>query len=581
MAMYFNTPFAIGGDRVPVPELTTDGSVNMTNGWPLTYSENLLTNPSARPPARVTFNELYYEVTLALQQYQQFSAPEFITTADNLGTPFPYATGAVVYYNDGFGFRYYKSLIDSNVTLPTDTTKWQVLPFYTLGTATGTANVITYNAAVPYDSFVSGDTVILQAAFSNTGAATLQVGTGSAVPINAAGPMGFGALTPGMILAGSYCIFTYNAGTSSWQLMNPTLQSIVPQKSVTPLGDLALNPWQRQSTFTAVADNKYTADLWRYNKTGTVVRNVSQTNDAPDAPTFGNYSNQSLLATVTTSQGSPGSTTDQEVFTYFIEGFDFVRLAQQPMIVCLRAKFAVAGIHCVAFQNADRSQSYVAEITATAANTWQQFLISIPASPSAGGWNYTNGIGLSISIQLLANSTSTYLTATPNMWLAGDFRITANQVNEAGTIGNNFVLNLLKIEPGSVFTGVSVFSEQEILAFAQRYYEKSYDQGVYAGAFPALSCPGYLGLLNLSPGGAATGDTTVTYATSKRTTPVVTPYGPANGTINSMNNTGLLGATDYPCVATAFMHGVSITNSGSGVPGGRYVVHFISDASFY
>jgi hypothetical protein len=580
MAMYFNTPFASAGDRATVPELTTDGSVNLTTGWPVTYSENLLTNPSARPPARLTFNELYYQVTLALQQYQQFSAPEFITTSDNLGTPFPYAVGATVYYDDGFGFRYYKSLVDSNVALPTDTTVWQVLPFYTLGVATGTANAITYNPAVAYDAFVNGDTVVLQAAFDNTGAVTLKVGTGSAVPVVAAGPLGFGALTSGMIPAGSYCVFIYNTGISSWQLMNPVIQSIAPQKSVTPLGDLALNPWQRNSSFTAVADNTYTADLWRYNKTGTVVRNVSQTNDAPDPATFGNFSNQSLLATVTTAQGSPGSTTDQETFTYFIEGFDFVRLAQQPMIVCLRAKFAVAGIHCIAFQNADRSRSYVTEITATAANTWQQFLIHIPASPSAGGWNYTNGIGLYVSIQLLANSTSTYLTATPNTWISGDFRITANQVNEAATIGNNFVLNLLKIEPGSVFTGASVFSEQEILTFAQRYYEKSYDQGIYAGAFPATSSPGFLGFLNLAAGASSTGDTTVTYAVSKRATPIATAYGPANGTINSINPSGTFGATDYPCIATTFMHGISIGNTGS-TPGGRYVVHFTSDASFY
>lgn len=580
MAMYFDTPFATAGDRGAIPELTTDGSINYTNGWPLTYSENLLTNPSARPPARLSFNELFYQVTLALQQYQQFSAPEFITTADNLGTPFPYTAGAVVYYDDGLGFRYYKSLVDSNTALPTDATVWQVLPFYTLGAATGTANAITYNTSISYNTFVSGDTVILQASFSNTGAATLQVGSGSAAPIVAAGPLGFGALTSGMIAAGSYCIFIYDAGTTSWQLMNPILQSITSQKSVTPLGDLALNPWQRNSSFIAVADNTYTADLWRYNKTGTVVRNVSQTNDAPDVATFGNFSNQSLLATVTTAQTSPGSTTDQEAFTYFIEGFDFTRLAQRPMLVCLRAKFAVAGIHCIAFQNADRSQSYVTEITVGAANTWQQFLIQLPASPSAGGWNYTNGIGLSVSIQLLANTTSTYLTATPNTWLAGDFRITANQVNEAGTIGNNFILNLLKIEPGSVFTGVSIFSEQEILTFAQRYYEKSYNQGVYAGAFPGNNCPGYLGIVNVLSTSATSSDLSTSYAASKRDTPITVTYSPLNGAIGFMCTDAFVGS-NYPCGSTSFIYGISISNTASGVPVGRLLVHFTSDASFY
>ncbi len=60
------------------------------------------------------------------------AVPQFITTADNDGSPFPYSKDAMCRYDAGGGEIVYVSLVDSNSALPTDTTKWLPLPAFIL-----------------------------------------------------------------------------------------------------------------------------------------------------------------------------------------------------------------------------------------------------------------------------------------------------------------------------------------------------------------------------------------------------------------------------------------------------------------
>lgn len=133
MAKYFQNPFAVGGDRVTVPEaVQPSGEVSWIEGFGVDYQLDPDTDPDALNIPRDKFNEIIYEVTLALKQYQELGFPDFITSADNGGVPFEYAINATVRFEDGWagaGFKNYYSLVSSNDTDPTDATKWGIVTY--------------------------------------------------------------------------------------------------------------------------------------------------------------------------------------------------------------------------------------------------------------------------------------------------------------------------------------------------------------------------------------------------------------------------------------------------------------------
>lgn len=136
MAKFFKNPFAMSGDKAAIPEpVQGTGDVSYVEGFGFDYERDLTSDPLAKAIPRDQSNELYYQITLALQQYQTNGFPDFITTADNGGSPYSYGLAAYVRYDDGAGFAVYESIVSSNTSLPTDATKWRkvvpVSPFLT------------------------------------------------------------------------------------------------------------------------------------------------------------------------------------------------------------------------------------------------------------------------------------------------------------------------------------------------------------------------------------------------------------------------------------------------------------------
>lgn len=138
MAKFFKYLWASAGDKTAIPETTQgDGSVSYQQGYGFDYQRDPVTDPLHKNIERDKMNELFYDMTGALAQYQTHGVPDFITTSDNGGTPYSYGVSAIVRYDDGGGFGNYVSLVDSNTALPTDTTKWQRI-IYNNAIPTGT-----------------------------------------------------------------------------------------------------------------------------------------------------------------------------------------------------------------------------------------------------------------------------------------------------------------------------------------------------------------------------------------------------------------------------------------------------------
>lgn len=222
MPYYFQQPFAVAGDRVTIPVANQpDGSISFNEGYGGDYSLPRASNPAALTIEREKYNQLMYYITSNIQYLQQFGAPEFISSSDNGGTAYGYARSAVVRYNNGSTIERYVSLIDSNTTLPTNTSNWAILrndPAY-LGLANTFAAIQTFSASATPVVINSTDSTGAKITLRDNGTTRGAIGASSTYALIAyladlttiaGGWNASGHLIPGAAA-------TYDLGTSSVQ----------------------------------------------------------------------------------------------------------------------------------------------------------------------------------------------------------------------------------------------------------------------------------------------------------------------------------------------------------------------------
>jgi hypothetical protein len=229
---FFTIPFANSGDTAVIPNaIQPSGSISYTQGFTVNYTFDPNTNPAALEVPRLETNQIFLDTTTALKQYQVFGTPNFISTSDNLGTPYPYDTYCRALYDDGSnGLRPYISLSDSNSTLPTDTSNWIVDDLdiqtwrqskYNTYISTGTPNALVVNPTDPYLTADLGTQINVVANATNTGPATLNISGLGNYSIVIQGPLGVLPLLGGEMLLGRLYNFIGIAG-SMMILQNPS-----------------------------------------------------------------------------------------------------------------------------------------------------------------------------------------------------------------------------------------------------------------------------------------------------------------------------------------------------------------------
>lgn len=291
-------------------------------------------------------------------------------------------------------------------------------------------------------------------------------------------------------------------------------------------GDMRIS--QRQVTFTGIANGAYSLDRYVYYKVGAMVHTITQGTDVPTLTQAG-YLFQNCLRLNLTTPDTAIAATDVCAITQKIEGYNFTALAQKPFTLSFWVKATLPGTYCVAFQNSANDRSYVAEYTINAASTWEYKTITVAASPSAGTWNYSTGIGLEVNWTLAAGSN---FQQTAGSWQtnAGAKYATANQINGVNTGATDFRITGVMLNEGVEALPFSLFAgdiEGEFAA-CQRYFEKSYPEGFYA---TATSVNGYCAVT--VPAGTVRA--TFPFKVKKRTTPSYTPYSVVLGTINNVS----------------------------------------------
>lgn len=241
--------------------------------------------------------------------------------------------------------------------------------------------------------------------------------------------------------------------------------------------------WQRGTSFAAIANGAYSADRYRFTVSGsTAVHTVSRSTDVPTVAESGRHSNYSLLIDCTTADTSIAAG-DLVGIQQRIEGFNWSTLAQRPFTISFWVKATKTGIYCVSFGNSGTDRSYVAEYTVNTTDTWEKKTVTVSASPSAGTWDYTTGVGLRV-FWALASGTTFHASAA-NTWETGDFLATANQVNALDSTSNDFRIAQVQVEAGNVateFEKVDIGTEEErCFRYYRRYTNPSANEPYFIG----------------------------------------------------------------------------------------------------
>jgi hypothetical protein len=288
------------------------------------------------------------------------------------------------------------------------------------------------------------------------------------------------------------------------------------------------NVWQRGTSFAAVG-NQYTADQWSYQKNGAMVHTVSRSTDVPSVATAGRLLNYSFLVDCTTVDTSLAAA-DYCFIGHKIEGYNWLPLAQRPTVLSFCVKATKTGIYCVSIGGSDRR--YIGEYTVNSTNAWEKKTVTFTASPSAGTWDYTTGIGCAIRFVLAAGAD---IQATGGEWVTTATyaaSATSNQINACDDVANNFLISGVQFETGSVATEFEQRMIQDEELFCKRYYN---DIGI--GSSPAIGIA--LGTTDIPVG--------YQYIVPMRVAPTVTLY---DGT-NNADRIHRYGVGDHANAATA------------------------------
>ncbi len=290
----------------------------------------------------------------------------------------------------------------------------------------------------------------------------------------------------------------------------------------------AFDIWPEGASFSSVANGTYTAEGWVYAKSGAMVHTISRSSDVPTVAEAGRKFNHSLKISCTTVDASIASG-DYAVIEQRVEGYNWLALAQKAGTKGIWVKATKIGTYGVYLKNSGGDRSYVGEITINASNTWEKKEVNFSASPSAGTWDYTNGIGVSVGITLAAGST--YQT-TKDAWQTGGYLTTSNQVNACDSTLNDFYICGAQLEKGSVATAFEDRTIQEEIMLCQRYFEKSFPYSVV----PAQNAGTAGTLATIAPATNARVAVRWDFKVTKRSSPSITTYNPSAANANFSAN---------------------------------------------
>lgn len=367
--------------------------------------------------------------------------------------------------------------------------------------------------------------------FTNTGGSTINVNGLGIVDIQL--PNG-DSVGPGDINAGILLVTFYDG--ANFRIIDVSVNTTINPNLIIG-GNFSRNLFQVSplgSTQIGLDfDDKIIADMFRLGSSSPVIgANIDSQASVSDMP-YSLFDTESSVMLELTNQAAIATIPANEFggIQTAIEGFTWAPAYQKATVFQIGVKSSVAGVYSLLLSSFNSTLNIGLSITINTANTWEKKVISVPANPDLGDWNFSSGVGLRMTLVLASGSD---FFGTQDTWQASANVTNASQVNWLDTVGNNFSLALIKHEIGTTATSVSEnsfgTSDQE------RFYQKSYDINELPGTVGATSVPVRFD----SPQNSPVFTNTLTY--SQRMSPIVggigvTIYNPITGVAGSVRNT--------------------------------------------
>lgn len=238
---------------------------------------------------------------------------------------------------------------------------------------------------------------------------------------------------------------------------------------------------------------------------------------------------------ITSSSAYSVTSSDFFLLNQAIEGFNIADLGwgtanAQPVTLSFRVRSSLTGTFGGSLTNSANNRSYPFTYTISSANTYETKTITI-AGDTSGTWLNDNGAGIKVWFGLGVGST---YSGTAGSWSGSAFYSATGATSVVGTNGATFYITGVQLEKGSTATSFDYRPYGTELALCQRYYTKTYNQGVVAG-----TATGNGALFQYRVSGEVS--FTWQFPQVMRTTPTLTFYGKDTGTAGKVS----CGSTEF------------------------------------
>jgi len=363
------------------------------------------------------------------------------------------------------------------------------------------------------------------------------------------------------------------AGTNTLTLPAET-GTLVTQNSLVGRNLIINGDMQIAQRGTSFANaTSYTLDRFTFTPASSSQFTVSQSTDVPSGKGFAD----SLKVDCTTANASLG-VSDQVRLAQKIEGYNLQQLSYgtseaKSLTISFWVKSNKTGTYCVTLSQEDNGYaSYPVEYTISASNTWEKKTLTFDGDAS-GVINNDNGTGLWVMFAFGAG-TNRHITA--DTWSGSYGLATSNQVNLADNTSNELYLTGVQLEVGTVATPFEHRPYDMELARCQRYFTKSYNQGVAVGSNTWI---GTFAGRNYDTDTRTSHGSSMLFPVSMRATPTLTAYSKAGTSGKGVEGSSSIdiSSTEVTCTIRGSANGIrGVDMSVTGTK--FYQFHFTADS---
>jgi len=322
------------------------------------------------------------------------------------------------------------------------------------------------------------------------------------------------------------------------------------------------------SLSTASGTSAYSLDRWQILYDATSKFTVQQNAGSVTPPVgFSNYLG------VTSSSAYAVTASQLFCVRQLIEGFNTADLGwgtanAKTVTLSFQVYSSLTGTFGGSIGNATNTRFYPFSYSIPVANTWTTISVTI-AGDTTGTWvGATNAVGISVLFGLGVGSS---YSGTAGAWTgtANTFSVTG-ATSVVGTSGATFYITGVQLEVGSSATGFEYRQYGQELALCQRYFWKTYNPTVLAGATSGAG--GQAGAVMIYvPAIGNTVRCTMPFKVNMRSSPTVTTYNPETGAATVAAYEGS-GATNQVSLGVTFISDYSalIYATSAGFTGALY-----------